>query len=177
MNTREAVDLIRDAVGETDGIWADLGAGSGTFSRALLELLGADARVHAVDRDRSAIVALQHLARTTHGRVVPLRADFTAGLELPGIPQPLDGILLANALHFVRDPGPVLARLVDHVRPGGRVVVVEYDRRSANPWVPYPIPIAALPALAREAGLAPFAVTATRPSAYQGVLYAAASTR
>ncbi|MGH7674960.1 MAG: hypothetical protein ACREMV_06785, partial [Gemmatimonadales bacterium] len=45
----------------------------------------------------------------------------------------LDGILLANALHFVRNPDVVLARLAARVRPDGRVVVVEYDGRPANP--------------------------------------------
>ena len=177
MNRREAVDLIRDAVGGTQGTWVDFGAGSGTFTRALLELIGSDGRVYAVDRDRSAVVALERLARATDGCVIPLFGDFTDDVELPGLTEPLDGILLANALHFVRDPARVLARLMELVRQGGRVALVEYDRRSANPWVPYPIPIASLPALARESGLTPFTVTATRPSAYQGVLYAAHATR
>ena len=46
-----------------------------------------------------------------------------------------------------------LARLVAWLRPGGRVVLVEYDHRRANPWVPYPIGIAKLPALAKAAQL------------------------
>jgi hypothetical protein len=51
-----------------------------------------------------------------------------------------DGMLLANSLHFVRDAAAVLARLAARVRPGGRVVLVEYDKRRASPWIPYPIP-------------------------------------
>jgi hypothetical protein len=54
-------------------------------------------------------------------------------------------------------------------------VLVEYDRRAASRWVPYPIPTARLPALAGSAGLSPFTVTATRRSAFGGVLYAAAA--
>lgn len=177
MNTRDAVALIADAVGEHGGIWADLGAGSGTFTRALAELLGTDGRVYAVDRDHGAVAALRRLAHAKAGRVIPVRGDFTSSLELPGLTQPLHGILLANALHFLRDAGAVLARLVELLRPGGRVVLVEYDRRSASLWVPHPTPIASLAALSREAGLTPFTVTATRPSAYQGVLYAAYATR
>lgn len=177
MNTRDAVALIAEAIGEHGGIWADLGAGSGTFTHALVELLGPDSRVYAVDRERGAVTALQRLAHAKMGRVIPVRGDFTGRLELPGVTQPLQGILLANALHFVRDAGAVLARLVELLRPDGRVVLVEYDRRSASPWVPYPIPIASLAALARDAGLGSFRVTATRPSAYQGSLYAAYATR
>lgn len=175
MNVRAAVALIADAVGGHGGAWADLGAGSGTFTRALIELLGPECRVYAVDRDPAAVAALQRLARAKEGGLIPMRGDFTK--ELPGFTERLDGILLANALHFVRDAGAVLGRLCAAMRPDGRVVLVEYDRRESNPWVPYPIPIASLPALAREAGLTSFTVTATRPSAYQGVLYAAYGTR
>ena len=63
------------------------------------------------------------------------------------------------------------------VRPGGRIVLIEYDRRAASRWVPYPIPIARLPALARSAGLSAAAITSTRPSAFGGILYVAAADR
>ena len=97
-----------------------------------------------------------------------MTADFTRPFELPGLEEPsLDGILLANALHFVPDAGVVLARLTKRLRPGGRVVFVEYDRRGASRWVPYPIPAAQLPALAASAGLSAPAITATRPSRFE----------
>ena len=87
------------------------------------------------------------------------------------------GVLAANALHFVRDPARVLAQLVERVRPGGRVILVEYDGRAASRWVPYPIQRAVLPELAAGAGLTSPAITATRPSRYGGVLYVAAMDR
>ena len=43
--------------------------------------------------------------------------------------------------------------LPERLRPGGRVVLVEYDRRAHSRWVPYPIPIARLPEPAASAGL------------------------
>jgi len=105
-------------------------------------------------------------------------ADFTGPFELPGLPAPqLDGILLANALHFVADGEAVLRRLAHWVRPGGRVVVIEYDRRARSRWVPYPISPERLAVLAASAGLSAPAVTATRPSAFGGTLYVAAAER
>ena len=107
-----------------------------------------------------------------------MTADFTRPLELPGLDGgELDGLLLANALHFMPDAGAVLGRLVTRLRPGGRVVLIEYDGRSANPWVPYPLPVAELPALAAAAGLSPPVVTQTRPSAFGGTLYVAVMER
>ena len=178
MTTDDAVVLIRDAVGKSSGTWADLGAGTGTFTRALAQTLGAGSTIYAVDDDAAAVAALRAWAAKSLPRVIPVKADFTRDLDLPGLEGAmLDGILLANALHFVRDAKSVLTRLAQRVRAGGRVVVVEYDRRASSRWVPYPIHASQWPQLAESAGLSGAAVTATRPSAYSGVLYAAMATR
>lgn len=178
MNTRDAVALIRGAVPRHVGIWADLGAGDGTFTKALARLLGPGSRIYAVDRDARTIAALERWAATAPSDVIPVTADFTEPLVLPGLQGPgLDGMLLANALHFVRRADVVLQRLVETVRPGGRVVIVEYDARTATPWVPYPIPVSRIPALTASAGLSQPVVAATRPSAFGGTIYAAAANR
>jgi hypothetical protein len=110
--------------------------------------------------------------------VTTVTADFTRPFELPGLGAPgLDGVLLANALHYVRDAAAMLARVAAMLRPGGRVVLIEYDRRAPNPWVPFPIPMADLPALAAAAGLTPPVFVATRPSAFGGDLYVATMER
>jgi SAM-dependent methyltransferase len=170
----EAVALIEAAVPRARATWADVGSGDGTFTRALAELLGPDARIYAVDRDARALASLGRWAARHGTDVIPVAADFTGPLELPEL---LDGMLVANALHFVREADVVLARLAALVRPGGRVVIVEYDRRAANRWVPYPIPTDRLPALAASAGLSTPTLTATRPSAFGGILYVAVADR
>ena len=177
MNTHDAVTLIAGAMPEDAGrVWADFGAGDGTFTRALVELLGADSRVYAVDRDARALAAIDRWPSTARANVIPVVADLTRPFELPALAEALlDGALFANTLHFVRYADEVLARLVSFVKPGGRVVFVEYDRRAPGPWVPYPIPSTRLPALAASAGLsAPF-ITTRRPSAFGGELYVAAA--
>jgi SAM-dependent methyltransferase len=174
LNTSEAVSLIEAAVPRDTATWADVGAGDGTFTRALVELLGPGARIYAVDRDARALASLRRWAARAGATVIPVEADFTRPLELPEL---LDGLLVANALHFARDADVVLARLAALVRPGGRVVIVEYDRRGASRWVPYPIWRDRLPALAANAGLSPPRVTATRPSAFGGIIYVAAADR
>ena len=178
MEIHDAVSLIRDAVGQQMGIWADLGAGTGTFSRALAEILESGSVIYAVDTDARALASLRARGAASVNNIVPVTADFTESLELPGFGAGLlDGILLANALHFVRNATDVLTRLVRRVRVGGRIVVVEYDRRAASRWVPYPIPMSRWPELATSAGLSDPIVVASRPSAYSGLLYAAAATR
>jgi SAM-dependent methyltransferase len=170
MDERDAVELIETAVGHGKS-WADIGAGSGTFTRALRSLLPLNSRIYAVDHDPSAILALREIGNG----VIPIQADFTKPFALPDTAA-LDGILLANALHFVRDPGKVLGCLVTLLRPGGRVVVVEYDRRAASPWVPYPIASEHWPSIAATAGLTTPVITARTPSKYQGELYVGVAT-
>jgi SAM-dependent methyltransferase len=177
VDARDAVELIRGAIPHGPATWADLGAGDGTFTRALGELLGPGSRIYAVDRDSRAIANNVRSAPNAV-TVLPVIADFTRSFDLPGLANAtLDGILLANALHFVRDADAVLTRLSAMVRPEGRVVIVEYDRRAPSPWVPHPIPPARLATLAATAGLGTPTVTATRPSAFGGILYVAAAVR
>jgi SAM-dependent methyltransferase len=177
MRVDEAAALIRPAVAGAGGVWADLGAGTGTFSRALAALLGPGGTVYAVDRDRRALATLDAPAGApaNAATVVPVVADFTGPLALPE----LDGALLANALHFVHggDQAAVLGKVAALLRPGGALVLAEYDGRSASRWVPYPVSRARFAALASAAGLSAPTGVGERPSAYGGVLYAAVARR
>ena len=179
MNAREAVSLLSDAVPKNaGGVWADFGAGNGIFSHALAELLGPASRIYAVDRDAAALSAVDRWTDPVRRNVIPVVADFSRAFELPGINGiQLDGALFANTLHFLRDADAVLARLASRVRPGGRVVVIEYDRRGPNRWVPFPISFEQLPTLVASAGLSSPVIKATRPSAFGGDLYVAAADR
>ncbi len=82
-----------------------------------------------------------------------------------------------SPLHFVPNPDVVLARLLRWLRPGGRIVIIEYEGRHSSRWVPYPISAKQLPEIAATLGLSRPAITATRPSAYGGSLYVAVTDR
>src|SRR5437660_5158157 len=98
MKPPEAIAFLEGAVPKARGTWADLGCGDGVFTEALLSRLGPGSRIYAVDRDRRAIDALQRRL-PNRPELHPIVADFTRDLDLP---EPLDGILFANALHYVR---------------------------------------------------------------------------
>ena len=87
MNISDAIEMIRDAVGVSAGVWADLGAGTGTFTRALTEVLGAGSTVYAVDGNARAVRALRELSSSISGNVLvtAVNADFTRPLNLPGL--------------------------------------------------------------------------------------------
>lgn len=174
MKDRDALALISAAVTKPGGVWADLGAGSGGFTRALATLIGPDGTVYAVDSDPGSLRELDRSAGkgATPGAVIrTMIGDFTSPLDLP----PLDGALIANALHYVpySDQPAVVRRIASLLTVAAPLVVVEYDRTHVNRWVPYPITPAALTALTRDAGLDTPAILATRPSRYSGTIYSA----
>ena len=172
--------LIRDGVPDTDGksddpdpVWADLGSGGGAFTLALVDALGGRGTIYSVERDRGALGRQAQTMRAwfPDANVVYTQGDFTRPLDLP----PLDGIVMANALHFVRDQQPLVARLRDCLRPGGRFILVEYDTDRGNHWVPYPLAYPSWEALAHTAGFATTRLLATYPSRFLGRIYAALS--
>src|SRR5450631_3104664 len=55
MNHSDHVRLLHKGVPESGGVWADLGSGSGAFTLALADLLGATGHIHSVDKDRQVL--------------------------------------------------------------------------------------------------------------------------
>jgi SAM-dependent methyltransferase len=173
MDAADAARLIAPAVHRGEKR-ADLGAGTGTFTIALARLVGPTGAVYAVEREPSAAEALRAMARENdpeRARMVVLTADFTERLELPS----LDGVLLANALHFVDGDvqAEVLHGIAGRLGPGGAVVIVEYDNRPASRWVPFPVSMTRLTDLARLARLGAPEQIGRRRSMFGGSMYAA----
>lgn len=175
MTDAEAVELLRAAVPAAEGeVWADLGAGTGVFTRALATLLGIPGRVFAVDRDARALASLRRGAGDGSAAAIEvLVGDVTRPLALP----PLDGVVMANVLHFVADAAGVLSRVAALVRPGGRLVLMEYEGRRPGPWTPYPVDAARFVELATAAGFTPPHIVARRPSRFGGEIYVAVAER
>jgi SAM-dependent methyltransferase len=138
---------------------------------ALADLLGSGAHITAVDRDAGALgrLAAEMGRRFPTTRVETLAADFRKTLPLAG----LDGVVMANSLHFVRDKQPVLASVKAMLRPGGRLIVVEYGSDRGNPWVPHPFTYARWERMAADAGFERTRQLGTVPSRYLGSMYSA----
>lgn len=173
MNHSDLVELIRDGVAGRGGRWADLGAGEGAFTLALAELLGSGAHITAVDKDARTLRNIPSaMGKRFPGVALAVKAaDFTKPIEL----KDLDGVLMANSLHFVRDKMPVLESVRRMLRAGGRLVIVEYGADTGNPWVPYPFTYERWVPQAEHAGFAKTRLLRTVPSRWLGSMYSAVS--
>jgi len=166
------VHLLQPADLNPGGTWADLGAGSGAFTLALRELVGPDAILYAVDKDHARLNDLEGAYRARFGETKNLHVlatDFSRSFDLP----PLDGIVMANSLHYFKDQEKVLRQVQTHLKPNGILLLVEYNVDSGNPWVPYPLLFESFRALAPRSGFSEPRLLAKRPSSFLREFYSA----
>ena len=165
MDHADHVNLLRPADLPSGGTWADFGAGSGAFTLALRELVGPHANIYAVDKDQRGFKEMEKDHREKFGtsqNLHPMRADFTGPLSLP----PLDGIVMANSLHFFKDKEKVLRHIRSFLKLNGVLLLVEYNVDSGNMWVPYPLSFETFQGLAPRAGFSEPKLLATVPSRF-----------
>ena len=176
MDHKDHVDLLRPADLSQGGTWADFGAGSGAFTLAMSELVGINAEIYAIDRDKSALARLEQSHRARFGtsqNIHTMRADFTGALSLP----PLDGILMANSLHYYRDKEKLLRHIRKYLKWNGALLLVEYNVDSGNPWVPHPLSFETFHSLAPRSGFSEPSLLAKAPSRFLREFYSAITHR
>ena len=167
MTHNEAVSFIKNAItASSSENWADLGSGSGTFTKALADLLPAGSYITAVDRDYQQLSA---------ANIHFVKANFEKDL-LPL--KNLDGILMANALHYIADKAKLIQKLELLFADAPRFLIIEYDTERTNPWVPFPLSFTKLQYLFKAIGYQHIERLNERPSAYNsGLMYCALITR
>lgn len=103
---------------------ADVGAGSGFFTERLSPIVGPDGRVFAVDVSDRSLRELERLARERRlGNVTVVRG----ALDDPRLePASVDAVLVVDAYHDMEAPAPMLAGMLRALRPGGRLVMVDF---------------------------------------------------
>lgn len=171
MNHTDHVNLLRGGIPRPGGVWADIGSGAGAFTLALAELIGPAGEIYSVDKDKGSLQAQERAMRLRFPDVDVhyLAADFTRPLDLP----PLDGAVIANALHFERHKDALVYLMHSYLQPGGRLILVEYNTDRGNIAVPYPLSYDTWEVLARRNSFVETRLLATRPSHFLGQIYSA----
>lgn len=133
MDQKDAIQLIthNDFSTKNKKTWADLGSGNGTFTLALASILEADSIIYAIDTQKLALAEIPDLYKEVSIRKYVL--DFVKA-DLPI--HTLDGVLMANSLHYVKDKEFFLEKLKSHLKSDTSLLVIEYDSNVSNPWVP-----------------------------------------
>ena len=124
-----AMRLIRVQRGQAV---ADLGAGSGYYTRRLARAVGDTGKVYAVDIQQGMLDLLQTaLTKEKITNVVPV----LGGIDDPRLPAgALDMILMVDVYHEFSQPQAMLQRMKTALKSGGRLILLEY--RGEDPDVP-----------------------------------------
>lgn len=127
----ERTDLTLDRLPlDSASVVADIGAGSGYFSRLIAERVP-DGQVFAVDIQPEMLAILeQNIADEKIQNVQPILA---AEKSLNLAPASLDLALFVDVYHELAWPREIMLDLYTALKPGGKVVLVEY--RAEDPTI------------------------------------------
>jgi ubiquinone/menaquinone biosynthesis C-methylase UbiE len=113
---------------------ADIGAGTGAFMEQIARGVGPTGRYIGVDIDREYVGLMRDRVRAlglANAEVVHSRPD---SVTLPA--ASVDLMVVIDAYHHFDPPGPMLASMLAALRPGGQLVIVDFDRTPQSPkWV------------------------------------------
>ncbi len=113
-----------------DDVVADIGAGTGYFSFRMAQQVP-QGKVYAVDIQPEMLAAINFLQEEQH---VSNLETVLGTEEQPNLPaESIDLALMVDAYHEFAYPREMMAGIVQALKPGGRVVLLEY--RKENPMI------------------------------------------
>jgi ubiquinone/menaquinone biosynthesis C-methylase UbiE len=127
----EVVAALRLQPGQ---VVVDLGAGSGDFTRRFAKAVGPSGRAIGLDIDPAAVARMQQDATTLN------LANYEARLVAPAdpglAPASADVIFLSNTYHHIEDRIAYFSRLRSALKPGGRLVIVDFTTTGGGAGMP-----------------------------------------
>ena len=136
---REVYDkrhAIVDAAGIRTGmVVADIGAGTGLFTRLFAERVGPAGRVYAVDISQPFIENIIKSARDQGFTNVEGVVNSHKGVSLS--PDSIELAFLVDTYHHFEYPASMLASIHKSLRSGGRLIVIDFGRdpQHSSRWV------------------------------------------
>ncbi len=108
---------------------ADIGAGSGLFTRPIAKKLGDKGAVYAIDIDPE---LLKHVAQTAVSEKLQNIYTVLSAEDDPKIPERVDLIIIVDTLHHIENRDVYLKNLRRYLLPSGRIAIIDFT----NYWPP-----------------------------------------
>jgi ubiquinone/menaquinone biosynthesis C-methylase UbiE len=131
---------VMEALAVREGeVIADVGAGSGYFTMHLARHVGPGGRVYAVDVNPDMI---RHLHARIRDAGLLNVSPILAPPDDPLLPQLVDRFLIVNVWHHVEDQAGYLAKMKNLLKPGGQVIMIDFQKRDLPVGPPVAMKIA-----------------------------------
>lgn len=104
---------------------ADIGSGSGVFTRPLAQKVGAKGVVYAVDIDPELIKYLEKTA--AEQKLTNIKTLLVTEAD-PKLPAPVDLIVIIDTMHHIANQPTYVKGLKKYLKPNGRVAIVDFSK-------------------------------------------------
>lgn len=112
--------------GGQNGRYVDIGAGTGYMTKAIFEAAGQGIDIHALDIEPLMVEEMKSgLLQDT-----PITAELMERDKLPFQDAAIDGIWTITLYHELEPPEPLLAEIKRVLCPGGRLLIVDWDKKE-----------------------------------------------
>lgn len=122
-------EQVLEALGlKPSSIVADIGAGTGYFAARIAKHVP-EGKVFAADIEQDMVRYLGQRAEREHlANLVPVQAAADGA----NLPEPVDLILVVDTYHHIGNRTQYFAKLQASLRPGGRLVIIDFKADSPN---------------------------------------------
>lgn len=115
---------------------ADLGAGDGTFAVALASRIGPSGHVYATEFDDGSLADIRQAATEAKLSNVTVIQGAVSSTNLPE--ACCDALFSRAVYHHLTDPAAINADIFRALRPGGRLVVIDFEPGGIMDWIGRP---------------------------------------
>jgi ubiquinone/menaquinone biosynthesis C-methylase UbiE len=115
---------------------ADLGAGDGTFAIALARLVGSTGRVYATELDDDRLADIRQAATAAELSNVTVIKGAVSRTNLPE--ACCDALFSRMVYHHLTDPAAINADIFRALRPGGRLLIIDFEPGGIMNWIGRP---------------------------------------
>jgi len=137
---------------------ADIGAGTGYFSRLFAQRVGKNGLVYAVDVDESMV---QYLGKRAKKEGLDNIKSIHAPPNDPLLPKSsVDLVFICDTYMFIENREEYLSHVRDSLKNGGRLAIISFNRKAEIPAAPPPVKMISREKTILEAEKAGFALEA-----------------
>jgi ubiquinone/menaquinone biosynthesis C-methylase UbiE len=136
---RDAYDHRKEVLAALDlkpgMVVADVGAGTGLFTRLFSPLVGKEGKVHAVDISDGFIAHIERLAKQQKQKNIVGVVCEPDNVKL--LPNSVDLVFICDTYHHFEFPQKTMASIHKALKPGGQIALIDFIRKEgvSSEWI------------------------------------------